>query len=79
MGTRARPRPKCLPAKLLQIRQRLGLSQSELAERLDLDTGARVSEYEHGTREPNLLVLLSYARLARVRVERIIDDAVSLF
>jgi len=37
-------------------------------------TTARISEYEHGTRIPNLLVLLRYARIAGVSVEALIDD-----
>jgi transcriptional regulator with XRE-family HTH domain len=37
-------------------------------------TSARVSEYEKGIREPNLLVLLAYARAAGISVEEIIDD-----
>ena len=41
-------------------------------------TPTRVSECEHGKREPNLLVLLAYARLARVRVEVLIDDKLDL-
>jgi transcriptional regulator with XRE-family HTH domain len=50
-------RPQHLAAKLLAIRQHLGLSQSQLIECLDLDRvdlyleNARISEYEHGTRE----------------------------
>jgi transcriptional regulator with XRE-family HTH domain len=39
-------------------------------------TGARISEYEHGTREPNLLVLLRYARISGVSVEALIDDQI---
>lgn len=37
-------------------------------------TPARVSECENGKRESNLMVLLSYARVARVNVELLIDD-----
>ena len=77
-------RPQHLAAKLLSIRQHLGLSQSRLIECLDLDRvdlyleTARISEYEHGTREPNLMVLLRYARVAKVRVENLIDDNLDL-
>ena len=79
MGTRARAKPEHLASKLLAIRQHLRLSQSQLAVRLDLDTAARVSEFEHGKREPTLAVLLSYARLAGVPLDRIVDDASRLF
>jgi transcriptional regulator with XRE-family HTH domain len=37
-------------------------------------TPTRISEYERGIHEPNLMVLLAYARLARVEVELLIDD-----
>jgi transcriptional regulator with XRE-family HTH domain len=33
-----------------------------------------VSAYELGKREPNLIDLLNYARLAKVSVEGLIDD-----
>jgi hypothetical protein len=38
----------------------------------------RVSEYESGRRDPNLMVLLRYARLANVSVESLIDDELEL-
>lgn len=74
-----RTRPQHLAAKLLAVRMTLGLSQSEMVQRLNFQTsGARLSEYETGKREPNLLVLLAYAKAARVRVEVLIDDKLSL-
>lgn len=79
MGQRARPRPRHLAAKLLAIRQKLGLSQSEIARLLELEVSCcRISEYEHGTREPNLLVLLRYARLSGVPLEQIVDDDIEI-
>ena len=75
MGQRPRSKPKCLAAKLLAIRQGLGLSQSDLIKQLDCNmSNARISEYESGTREPNLLMLLRYARLAKISVDVLIDD-----
>lgn len=75
MGTNPRPKPKRLAEKLLAIRRYLAASQSEMSALLGhYITPARVSECEHGKREPNLLVLLSYARVARVNVELLIDD-----
>lgn len=75
-----RPKPNHLAAKLLAIRQGLGVSQSEMVALLQFQTtNARISEYEHGTREPNLLVLLKYARVAHVPVENLIDDDLDLF
>ncbi len=79
MGKKPRSRPEHLPEKLLSIRQQLGLSQAGLVELLQFKPDYhRVSEYESGRREPNLLVLLSYARLARVAVESLIDDELDL-
>jgi transcriptional regulator with XRE-family HTH domain len=68
-------KPEHLAAKLLAIRQKLNLSQSELIAKLDcnLSTG-RISEYESGTRIPSLLTLLAYSKLARVSVNALIDD-----
>ena len=78
MGT-SRAKPQHLAAKLLAIRQRLGLSQSELIARLKCDLStARISEYESGARVPSLLTLLSYSKVGRVRLEVLIDDARSL-
>lgn len=37
-----------------------------------------ISRYEREEREPTLFVLLAYARLARVSVETLIDDKLSL-
>jgi transcriptional regulator with XRE-family HTH domain len=71
--------PQKLPAKLLAIREALGASQSQLVKALNVKIScARISEYEHGTREPNLLVLLAYARLVDVPVDTIIDDSIEL-
>lgn len=76
MGVR-RPKPQRLSAKLLAIRQSLGASQSQMARALNV-TAARICEYEHGVREPNLLVLLAYARLAEMPLENIVDDDIEL-
>ena len=74
-----RPRPKHLPTKLLAIRQRLGLSQTEMLRLLDLKCRyTRISEFERGTRTPNLIMLLSYARVGQVSLESIVDDDVAL-
>jgi transcriptional regulator with XRE-family HTH domain len=80
MAQHPRPKPKHLAAKLLAIRQRLGVSQSEMVRLLNTHlTSARISEYESGAREPSLMTVLAYSRAARVRVERIIDDDLDLF
>ena len=62
MGQKARSRPERLPAKLLAIRQALGVNQTEMAKMLESNLRrTRLSEYESGRREPNLLVVLRYA------------------
>ena len=79
MGHRPRERPEYLGAKLLAIRHHLKLSQSEIAWRLGFESScARISEYEHGHREPNLLILLRYSQLARVHMEKLVDDHIDL-
>ena len=79
MARGARLKPERLAEKLIQIRMTLGLSQNELIRRLDVDlTQNRISEYETGKGEPPLPVLLKYARMAGVCVERLIDDELDL-
>ena len=74
-----RRRPKRLAEKLLQIRKALGLSQREMAERLDKCTNPNhVSKFERDKSEPTLEELLGYAQIAGVLLERIIDDDVEL-
>ena len=38
----------------------------------------RISEYENGHREPNLFVLIAYARLGQVHMESVADDCFTL-
>lgn len=81
MGKKPRPRPKRLPAKLLQLRESLGLSQGEMLKRLGYEAemvAARISEYELGKNEPPLPVLLAYARAANVSTDVLIDDELDL-
>ena len=81
MGKRPRMRPARLPAKLLQIREALELSQSEMVRRLGFDAemvAARISEFELGKNEPPLPVLLEYARAANVSTDVLIDDEADL-
>ena len=73
-----RPKPQCLAGKLLTIRKRLGLSQSQLAKRLAPEMFyTRVSEFETGRRQPPLLVLLSYARVAGIHIDDLVDDNIT--
>jgi transcriptional regulator with XRE-family HTH domain len=79
MARGARLKPARLAEKLIQVRTTLGLSQNELIRRLDVDlTQNRISEYETGKGEPPLPVLLRYARVAGICVERLIDDELDL-
>ena len=81
MGEKARPKPARLPEKLLQIREAFGLSQSEIMKRLgveDMVALSQISEFETGKREPSLILLLKYARLAGVCVDMLIDDKLNL-
>ena len=74
-----------LPKKLLALRNFLTVGQVELAASLSSDIVShsgrpysikprRISEYENGRLEPNLLVLVAYARLGKVHLELIADD-----
>jgi transcriptional regulator with XRE-family HTH domain len=76
-----RRRPKLLASKLREIRDRLGLSQDGIIERLglrDYIERGKISEYERGVREPDLLTLKAYAAAAGVSVDDLIDDDVRL-
>ena len=73
----ARHYPQRLGEKLRKIRTSLDLSQNGMLKRLGDPEGllgTSISAYERGLREPPLLVLLEYARVARVCVEVLIDD-----
>ena len=74
----ARPRPQRLAAKLLQIRQKLGLSQSQLAKQVGVHNYTDISKYERNANEPPLAVLLAYSRASGIPVDQIIDDELSL-
>lgn len=73
--------PKRLGEKLRQIRTALGLSQSGMLKRLGSPEGllgTSISAYERGVREPPLLVLLEYARIAGICVDVLLDDKARL-
>lgn len=82
MGSASRIRPEFLPLKLLAIRNKLDLSQTGMASNLS-DEGIKikrsdVSRYETGIREPSLIILLRYSKLAGVRMEMLVDDEIEL-
>jgi transcriptional regulator with XRE-family HTH domain len=78
MGRVRRPVPKLLAPKLKRIRERLGVGQLEMSRLLSKTPippdGGTVSRFERGEREPNLFVILEYAKLARINPALIIDD-----
>jgi transcriptional regulator with XRE-family HTH domain len=81
MGRATRMKPKRLPEKLRQIRERLGLSQNGLIRQLGFEgvlVQATISGYETGTREPPLPVLLRYSEVSGLWVNSIIDDEVDV-
>jgi transcriptional regulator with XRE-family HTH domain len=82
MGRSRRRQPARLAKKLEEIRTRLDLSQTQMVKRLG-DDGERlrpghVSEFESGAREPSLLILMQYARIAGVPMEALVDDELDL-
>ena len=81
MGKRARRKPERLAEKLVQIRTALGLSQSEMLKRLEVEDQidyTAISKYELGRNEPSLIILLQYARAAGVSTDVLIDDELNL-
>ena len=81
MGTNPRVRPQRLAEKLRYIRTALDLTQGELLRKLDIEglaTQSKISEFESGKREPSLIILLEYARVAGVCVDTLIDDELDL-
>jgi transcriptional regulator with XRE-family HTH domain len=83
MGKAVRLRPKRLGEKLKAIRLKLDYSQTEMLMALGYESYKKelrsvISAYERDKREPNLIDLLSYARIAKVTVEEIIDDELEL-
>lgn len=80
MGRAKRIRPKRLGEKLGKIRGEL--TREELILRLAYnDTKLypqNIWDFEKSNKEPNLLVLLAYARLAGVSADVLIDDELDL-
>lgn len=78
-GTRRKP--KFLATKLRAIRDGLGLSQDGIIERMGLanyiDRG-KISDFERGVREPDLLTLKAYADAAGISLDDLADDNVQL-
>ena len=84
-----RRRPKLLHNKLLAIREFLNITQPDMASRLQSDIlsnerrhypikPGRISDYENAKREPNLFVIMAYARLGKVHLESVADDDIQV-
>jgi transcriptional regulator with XRE-family HTH domain len=83
MGRSRRDQPIKLPRKLREIRLLLGLTQEQMAAQLRRSSRSRprpghVSEYEHGKRQPSVVMLLKYARMVGVPMEVLVDDDMEL-
>lgn len=82
MGTASRSKPKRLAEKLKMIRESLALTHEQMVMRLADSSGklhrASISRFETGVREPSLHTLLSYARLANISTDVLIDDELDL-
>ncbi len=81
MARYTRLKPRRLTEKLLQIRVGLGLSQNQMLRELGLGDKrfrSSISSYERGGSEPELPILLRYARLAGVCLDVIVDYEMNL-
>ena len=81
MGHRSRQKPTRLAEKLARIRSELELSQNGMIRELGLTNElgqSHISMFEHGEREPTLIVLLRYARAAGVSTDVLIDEELDL-
>lgn len=84
MGRASRAKPAKLAEKLKQIRLSLELSQTEMLIKLGYSSDKKefrsiISAYELGKREPTLIDLLNYSRLANVSLESLIDDKLMIY
>ena len=75
-------RPTRLGEKLRAIREKLGYSYAEMADKVsDEDAWIhrnQILRYEAGTADPTLIILLRYSRLTRIRMEIFADDDLEL-
>lgn len=89
MGRGKRTIPKRMPEKLKAARAELDCTLEEMVVKIEaklVELGypdisvysGNIHEYEKGTREPLLPVLLAYARIAGISVDKLIDDKFDL-
>lgn len=83
MGRKSRAVPSRLAEKLLSIRLYLDMTQAELLKQIHPEkdaslAGSIIGEFERGRRSPSLIETLSYARLAKIPMEQLVDDNLDL-
>lgn len=82
MGRANRFKQRCLGEKLFQIRNGLKLNLQEMIDMLDCPEvplyESSIYQYEKGLREPPLIILLKYSRLANVYLDFLVDDNLRL-
>lgn len=83
MGRNSRSKPIRLAEKLRQIREGLNLSQDAMLLHLGLSEmegyeRSVISAFELDKREPDLSVILLYAKAANIFVEVLIEDSTDL-
>ena len=72
-------RPQRLGAKLRAVRHHLGVSQTGMMQLLKINCCyGRISEFERGKRQPNILTILAYAKLAGICMNDLVDDEAEL-
>lgn len=69
MGQKRRAKPKRVTEKLIAVRQKLGMTHSQLATLLRFDKPSRIAEYERGARDIEIGVLLCYAKVSRLSLD----------
>jgi transcriptional regulator with XRE-family HTH domain len=79
---KSRAMPKKLGKKMRQIREGLGMSQRQIVDALNYKAtplrASQISQYETGQREPTMMLVLAYARLAGISTDVLIDDKIKL-
>ncbi|MFN2531696.1 MAG: hypothetical protein ABR555_10390 [Pyrinomonadaceae bacterium] len=81
MGKRPRHKPRRLGKKLQQIRHAQGLSQTQILKEMGLEgkyERNNLSNFETNKREPPMIIVLGYARLAGIDANLILDDKAQL-
>lgn len=77
-----RAMPKKLGKKMRQIRESLGMSQRQIVDALNYKAtplrASQISQYENGQREPTMMLVLAYAKLAGISTDVLIDDKMKL-